>query len=89
MPSGEIALPPWPSPTLAIRFSPDGKLAYLSDLGPRTANLNFLARSLFYDIFYLLPPSTPGSITTIDTATGLRVRPPIVTPGGPLVGVYF
>lgn len=75
--------------TAYVGFSPDGKLAYLSDLGPRTANLNFLARSLFFDIFYLLPPNTPGSITTIDTATGLRVRPPIVTPGGPLVGVYF
>lgn len=24
VPSGEIALPPWPSPTLALRFSPDG-----------------------------------------------------------------
>ena len=72
-----------------IGFSPDGKRGYLSDLGPQTKGLDFLGRSLVFDFFYFMPPTSPGNITTFDTSTGLQVGTPLVTPTGPLVGVYF
>jgi YVTN family beta-propeller protein len=72
-----------------IGFSPDGQRGFLSDLGPLTQNLNFIGRALVFDIFYALPPNLPGNVTTFDTNTGLQVGQPLVTPTGPLVGVYF
>lgn len=72
-----------------VGFSPDGQRGFLSDLGPLTQNLNFFGRSLVFDIFYALPPNLPGNVTTYDTSSGLQIGQPLVTPTGPLVGVYF
>lgn len=72
-----------------IGFSPDGQRGFLSDLGPLTQNLNFIGRALVFDIFYALPPNLPGNVTTYDTSSGLQMGQPLVTPTGPLVGVYF
>lgn len=70
-----------------VGFSPDGKHAYVSDLG-EVSNVPTPSRPLFYSIFYLLPPGVPGRIVDYDTETK-EVLGSTEVGTGPVAGVYF
>jgi len=70
-----------------VGFSPDGKHAYVSDLG-EVSNVSTPTRPLFYSIFYLLPPGVPGRIVDYDAQTK-EVLGSTEVGTGPVAGVYF
>ncbi|WP_265444312.1 YncE family protein [Flexivirga meconopsidis] len=76
-----------PTAPAYVGFSPDGKHAYVSDLGP-VSNLPPVLRPLFYDIFYLLPPGQTGYIDDYDVQTK-QLLGRTETGTGPVAGVYF
>lgn len=71
-----------------VGFSPDGKKAYVSDLGPVSGAMKGPLRPVLFDIFYFLPPGLPGYVNTYDAETKQQLgRTTVGT--GPVAGVYL